>query len=324
MKPKILIYGMGMWSHARVYWDLINNLSNEFNFNFINWTFDGHFNFNDLAKSFDAILIDMNSAQECIGGIFNEETLKKVLPICHGPQQVADYTFKGKTSRLNSYIDRSILFQDTNIFKKILCVSPNTVHAVKKEIPAITPKLILTPLGVDGNNFKQATFVRKSINSLGYFTHYDSTQGQGMDTKRGHLAKRVSELSNIPILMRADIPYQAMDQMYKQIDVYLMTSIFEGAATPLLEAGVCGIPIIAAPAGLAPQFLMNGGGVLAETFDEDEYVKMALNVLTYWKNNPEVLEQESRIIMQNTLENHTWDIVKYKWVNAITDFISVN
>jgi glycosyltransferase involved in cell wall biosynthesis len=322
MKPKILIYGMGLWSHARVYWDLINNLSDKFNFTFINWSFDpNHYSFDNFADVYDAILIDMNSAQEAIDGAFSEKVLKKILPVCHGPQQVADYTFNTKQSRLKNFTNRELLFNDMDVFKKILCVSPNTIHAIKKEVPKISSKLILTQLGVDENNFPQSTFTRKSVNNLGYFTHFDSTQGQGMNTKRGHLAVTASELSEIPLIMRGDIPFQAMDLMYKQVDVYMMTSIYESGPLGLFEAGICGIPIIASPAGHAPQVLCNGGGVMTETFDEQEYIKMAVNVLKFWKENPDQLEKESTIIRENTLQNHTWNNVKHQWEKGIMEFV---
>lgn len=324
MKPKILIYGMGVWSHARVYWDLINNLSNEFNFNFINWTFDGNFyDFEKFSQSFDAILIDMNSAQELIdSSLKNPKTVQKVLPICHGPQQVADYTFRAKKTRLKNYTDRNILFSDMDIFKYILCVSPNTIHAIKKEVPEISDKLILTTLGVDENNFPQSVFNRQSLNTLGYFSHFDSTEFHGINTKRGHLAATVSQRTKTPIIIKGDLPFQIMDQMYKNIDVYLMTSIYEGASTSLLEAGICGIPIIAAPAGLAPQLLQNGGGVMTETFSEEEYIYMASNVIDFWKKNPSTFCKESKIIRENTLKLYSWDNVKSMWIEGIKKFIN--
>jgi len=305
-----------------VYWDLINNLSDEFNFTFINWSYDSNqYNFNDFADVYDAILIDMNSAQEAIGGVFSDKVLKKILPVCHGPQQVADYTFNSKQSRLKNYVDRDVLFNETDVFKKIICVSPNTLHAVKKEIPRISSKLILANLAVDENNFPQSAFPRKSVNNLGYFTHFDSTQGQGMNTKRGHLAVTASKLSGVPLISSGHMPFQAMDLMYKQVDVYMMTSIYESGPLGLFEAGICGIPIIASPAGLAPQFLANGGGVMTETFDEQEYIKMAVNVLKFWKENPDEFEKESRIIHENTLQNHTWSSVKKQWSDGIMEFI---
>lgn len=324
-KPKILIYGMGLWSHARVYWDLINNLSDKFNFTFINWSFDSnYYDFNSLADVYDAILVDMNSAQEAIGGAFNDKVIKKILPVCHGPQQVADYTFETKQSRLQNYMNRELLFNDMDVFKKILCVSPNTIHAVKKEVPKISSKLILSSLGVDENNFPQSTFPRKFVNNLGYFTHFNSSQGQGMNTKRGHLAVTASELSGIPLISNGHLPFQVMDLMYKQVDVYMMTSIYESGPLGLLEAGICGIPIISSPAGLAPQVLGNGGGVMTETFDEQEYINMAVNVLKFWKENPDEFQKESIRIRENTLQNHTWNRVKGQWSDGILEFIEAN
>jgi glycosyltransferase involved in cell wall biosynthesis len=209
-----------------------------------------------------------------------------------------------------------------DVFKYILCVSPNTIHAVKKEVPGISDKLILTTLGVDENNFPKSVFNRQSLKTLGYFSHFDSTELHGMNTKRGHLAATVSQRTQTPITIKGDLPFQVMDQMYKNIDVYLMTSIYEGASTSLLEAGICGIPIIAAPAGLAPQLLQNGGGVMTETFSEEEYIYMASNVIDFWKKNPNTFCRESKIIRENTFKFYSWNNVKGMWIDGIKKFIN--
>ena len=119
-----------------------------------------------------------------------------------------------------------------------------------------------------------------------------------------------------------DVNFKFMDLWYKQIDVYLMTSIYESGPLPLLEAGVCGIPIIASPAGLAPQFLSNGGGVLTETFDENEYIRTAVNTIAFWRENPTQLKAESIRIRENTLEYFTWGKVKQQWIDVINEFIA--
>jgi glycosyltransferase involved in cell wall biosynthesis len=322
IKPKVLIYGMGLWSHARVYWDLINSCSDQFTFNYINWSFDNNnYNFNDLSKAYDVILVDMNSAMEAMDYQFNEDVLKKVLPICHGPQQVADYTFQSKNTRLKKYLDKKNLLEDLNKFKKILCVSPNTIHAIKKQAPQVVNKLIFTSLAVDPNNFPKSTFIRKNVNNLGYLTHFDTTQCQGMNTKRGYLATAVSKFTNLDLINRSDMTFHLMDLIYKDIDIYLMTSIYESGPLGLFEAGICGIPIIASPAGSAPQFLANGGGILTETFDEEEYVSMAINTINFWKNNPEEFTKQSIMIRENTLQRYTWDKVKHQWIDGIKTFI---
>lgn len=309
MRPRILIYGMDDWSHARVYWDLINSLAGVYTFDYISWYRHSHdLDWPALAQAYQAILVDMNTVLEFFDSLFVDDAVRaKILPINHGPQQVADYTFASKNTRLRQYLDKDLLQRDLSVFKLIACVSPNTVHSVKKEAPALTPKLRLTTLGANPDNFPWATFPRTEIRAVGYFTHIDPTPQQGFDTKRGKLAQAVCAKLNLPLIVPQGVDFRLMDLWYQKIDVYLMTSIYEGAATPLLEAGVCGIPIIASPAGLAPQFLMNGGGVLTETFDEAEYIKLACNTLTFWQDNPAALRAESEKIYENTRDYFSWD-----------------
>ena len=316
---------MDDWSHGRVYWDLLNVLTDHYTVDYINWS--QHFsdlNWVGLAQIYAAILIDMNAVLEHLDHTFDNPAVRaKILLINHGPQQVADYTFQNKKSRLKKYVDRTLLQQDLDLFKLIACVSPNTVHSVKKEVPETAAKLRLTTLGANPDNFPMSTFTRTSLKTVGYFTHVDSTPFQGFNTKRGYLAKAVCDLVAIPLLVKNDVNFRFMDLWYKQIDAYMMTSIYEGAATPLLEAGICGIPIIAAPAGLAPQFLQNGGGVLAETFDELEYMKLACNTLQFWQYNSDALARESKTIREHTLANYSWAVVKKQWIEAIDEFIEL-
>jgi hypothetical protein len=314
---------MGEWSHARVYWDLTNAITDRYTIDYVDWS--RHFSDLDwrgLSTVYQAILIDMNTVLEHLNFLFFEPEIRaKILPINHGPQQVADYTFQHKQSSLKKYVDRTLLERDLDLFKLIACVSPNTVHATKKEVPLVSSKLRLTTLGVNPANFPLSTFTRTQLKNVGYFTHIDATPFQGFNTKRGYLAQAACQLTKLPLVTKSNVNFRFMDLWYQKVDAYLMTSIYESGPLPLLEAGVCGIPVIAAPAGLAPQFLQNGGGVLSETFDEEEYLKTACNTLQFWQYNPEALRRESVIIRENTLAHYSWDVVKSQWAAAINEFI---
>jgi glycosyltransferase involved in cell wall biosynthesis len=54
----------------------------------------------------------------------------------------------------------------------------------------------------------------------------------------------------------------AIKDVYAQADVWLFASRSEGFGLPLLEAMACRTPVIATPAGAAPELLAEGGGVL--------------------------------------------------------------
>lgn len=325
-KPKMLLYGMGDWSHGRVYTDIVNEFSANFNIDYINWWQHSHdLPWRDFAKVYDLILIDMNTVLEHLDTMFAPDELQaKILPVIHGPQQVADYTFQNKQTRLKLYRKNSAELRDDLLrFKLHACVSPNTVHAVAAAAPELQPRLRLTPLAVSPHNFPQSTFERNKLTQLGYFTHLDSTAGQGMNTKRGHLAQKVSAQTGVPLVVQNNTTFRVMDLWYQTVDVYLMTSIYESGPLPLLEAGVCGIPIIASPAGFAPQFLQAGGGVLTETFDETEYVTTATHTINYWRRNPAQLNVASKVIRENTLAHHTWNRVHANWCAVFEEFIDV-
>ncbi|MDB5171824.1 MAG: glycosyl transferase group 1 [Phycisphaerales bacterium] len=55
---------------------------------------------------------------------------------------------------------------------------------------------------------------------------------------------------------------KAIKDVYAQADVWLFASRSEGFGLPLLEAMACRTPVIATPAGAAPELLADGGGVL--------------------------------------------------------------
>lgn len=323
-KPRLLLYGMGDWSHGRVYTDICNEFSARFNIDFINWWQHGlDLPWGDFAQVYDIIMLDLQVVLEYVENAFADPAVRaKILPIVHGPQAVADYTLANKENRLHVYAsDKARLAADMDLFKLHACVSPNTVHAVSSTVPETQSKLRLTPLAVSPDNFQKSTFTRRGLNTLGYFTLVDPSYGQGINTKRGHLAQKVSEQTGVPLLIKADVSFRVMDLWYQKIDAYLMTSIYESGPLPLLEAGICGIPVVAAPAGMAPQVLQHGGGVLTETFDEDEYVNTAVRVVNYWRANPADLTRASQQIRDNTMRNHAWTEVKRMWYRVFEEFL---
>lgn len=56
-------------------------------------------------------------------------------------------------------------------------------------------------------------------------------------------------------------------EVYAQCDAWLFTSTLEGFGLPILEAMACRTPVIATPAGAAPELLGGGGGMLVPPAD---------------------------------------------------------
>ena len=57
-------------------------------------------------------------------------------------------------------------------------------------------------------------------------------------------------------------PQAKLREIYAQCDAWLFSSRTEGFGLPILEAMACRTPVIATPAGAAPEILKDGGGIL--------------------------------------------------------------
>ena len=57
-------------------------------------------------------------------------------------------------------------------------------------------------------------------------------------------------------------PHEKIKEIYSSADAWLFCSRQEGFGLPLLEALACRTPVVATPAGAAPEVLADGGGVL--------------------------------------------------------------
>jgi glycosyltransferase involved in cell wall biosynthesis len=66
-------------------------------------------------------------------------------------------------------------------------------------------------------------------------------------------------------------PQSELRRIYAACDAWLFASRQEGFGLPLLEAMACRTPVIATPAGAAPELLDGGGGVLVQPEDSEDF-----------------------------------------------------
>ncbi|HWE02306.1 MAG TPA: glycosyltransferase family 4 protein [Tepidisphaeraceae bacterium] len=70
-------------------------------------------------------------------------------------------------------------------------------------------------------------------------------------------------------------PQDRIREVYAKADAWLFASRSEGFGLPILEAMACRTPVIAVPAGAAPELLQGGGGILTAA---DDPAAMALAI----------------------------------------------
>jgi glycosyltransferase involved in cell wall biosynthesis len=134
------------------------------------------------------------------------------------------------------------------------------------------------PNGVDLDRFTGPVRSKQDHPAVGFV--YSETYNKGCDVALAafHIAARripglrlISFASapvgrSLPLPPRAEFalrPRQSdIPALYASCDAWLWPSRREGFGLPILEAMACGTPVIAAPAGAAPELLAEGGGVL--------------------------------------------------------------
>ena len=75
-------------------------------------------------------------------------------------------------------------------------------------------------------------------------------------------------------------PQEKLAELYADCDAWLFTSDIEGYGLPLLEAMACGTPLVARPAGAAPDLVTKENGVLIESDDPARIAEAAARVLS--------------------------------------------
>ena len=94
-------------------------------------------------------------------------------------------------------------------------------------------------------------------------------------------------------------------EIYASCDCWLFTSDKEGYGLPLLEAMSCGTPVVATPAGAAPELLASGGGKLVRSDEPDDLADAVSEVLHLndqdWRLMSELARAEA--------EKHSWGLI---------------
>jgi len=108
-------------------------------------------------------------------------------------------------------------------------------------------------------------------------------------------------------------PQDRLRDLYAMCDAWLFPSREEGFGLPVLEAMACRTPVIAAPAGAAPELLAEGGGILLPECDAGRMAKAIIQIRdmadTEWR---ELSERAYRIA-----RSYSWESAGERFENAL-------
>lgn len=152
------------------------------------------------------------------------------------------------------------------------------------------------PNGVDLDRFKSALREKQAQPTVGFIYSEQSIKGTDLAIAAIERARQmVPELRVISFGMFAPTgamklpkgtqfnvrpPHVKLVESYASCDAWIAPSRNEGFGLPLLEAMACRTPVIATPAGAAPQIVGSGGGILVEHENVEALARAIVRVAT--------------------------------------------
>jgi glycosyltransferase involved in cell wall biosynthesis len=185
-------------------------------------------------------------------------------------------------------------------------------------------QISLVSNGVDLQQFCSPPRPKASVPTVGLI--YTATPWKGVDIALQAFQYALQALPNLrlvafgmePPVAHLPLPNNAqyffqpaqdcIKDIYAQCDVWLFSSHTEGFGLPILEAMACRTPVIAAPAGAAPELLCEGGGIVLERNDPVLMAQAIQKICTLEDTQWQQLsEQAYQTACQNSWEKATHD-----------------
>ncbi|MBN8474446.1 glycosyltransferase family 4 protein [Sulfuritalea sp.] len=94
-----------------------------------------------------------------------------------------------------------------------------------------------------------------------------------------------------------------LPSIYSRCDVWVFASTLEGFGLPIVEAMACRTPVVATPAGAAPQLLKSGGGRLIPHGDPAAMADAIVEILTLDSNDWRLLSRKA----YDSVQGFTWE-----------------
>jgi glycosyltransferase involved in cell wall biosynthesis len=112
---------------------------------------------------------------------------------------------------------------------------------------------------------------------------------------------------------RSRIPDDQLRDVYAACDVWLFPPRKEGYGLPILEAFACRTPVIATPAGAAPELMAGGGGFLVPHEDPSAMAEQIVKVCSLSDNEWRRISESALA----TVSGYSWDDATEKFEQAL-------
>ena len=176
----------------------------------------------------------------------------------------------------------------------------------------ITRPAFITPLGINTNSFYSKP--NDSLQTIGCMGL--GQVGVHQNIKRPWLLEIATSRAVLPLRAASSYHHSfvTMPGFYKSVDAVLIASTEEGAGLPLLEAGAAGKLVISTPVGHWKRAGEQGADLVP--IQEDEFIEKTVELLSYYKSNPEKYRQRC-LEIQHHAQSYDWKYVIDKWIEIL-------
>jgi glycosyltransferase involved in cell wall biosynthesis len=177
----------------------------------------------------------------------------------------------------------------------------------------------LVPNSVDLEQFRSAVRGKQHVPTVGVMYSMVQFKGCEVSLKAVELAQRVlpklklvafgnrHPSPEMPLPQGSEFQKQpaqeALKDIYGRCDAWLFSSRSEGFGLPILEAMACRTPVIATPAGAAPDLIAGGGGILVARDDSAAMARAIERIAAM----PDAAWREMSERAHITAAHYTWD-----------------
>jgi glycosyltransferase involved in cell wall biosynthesis len=289
-KPKVAIWSEKNWAFGRIHNAIIKHMKKDFDFTYFDWsdsTDNNNLWYDKVWKKYDVVLGNSSVVWHQVerGWLPNleQEYLNKCVPVIHA--SVFNHP---------NYCERLI-----NTNGPLFCgITPQIVENIQNE----GVHAELTPIGVDTELFPWTRKVKKIIRA-GFIGKPDGGGVQSIkEVKRPDMFFDICNSAGIePVFIHSKSLH---DNLYDDIDLLMYTSVHEGVATGICEAGSCGIPVITTKVGYS-LYLKN-----IKTF---ETIEEAVAIINEFNSNENLLVEYSKNLTEEIRNEWNWKIICEKY-----------
>lgn len=293
-KPRVAIWSRTVWALGRIHHDLVEKLSEEYEFVWFNWELIkrsqklfryGHWKTFDMILSNTSLVngfLDDNYPEICR----NPECLKKIFVVSHSPLFNYDTYFERVNDSNPSYL----------LYPKYAGVSKKTVSNFKETYGI---NAMYTPCGVNLDKFTILSGMNHAIKNIGYIG-----SPHAHHTKNHDMFKSICDSVGANAVYIYDKHFTEYSNLYKGIDMLICTSFFEAGPLGVFEASACGVPVLSTPVGNVIE-LQN-----IKTFTS---IEEAVQIINDFRQDKDLYDNYKNNLSSEVRENWNWDLLAHKF-----------